>query len=66
MPALTGYPSRMSRHRAVLSALIVVNAVVLLGQLWPAGAPPFARVVNIGFLVASLGYFLFALRGRGA
>jgi len=25
---------------------------------WPAGAPPFARAVNIAFLVLSLAYFL--------
>ena len=47
----------MTRHRALLTALIVVNCMVLLGQVWPEGAPPFARVVNIAFLVASLGYF---------
>lgn len=56
----------MSRHRAVLSALIVVNVMVLLGQVWPAGAPPFARVVNIGFLIASLGYFLRAITDSGS
>lgn len=33
---------------------MLLNVVVLVGQLWPAGAPPFARVVNIGFLVANL------------
>lgn len=27
--------------------LILLNCMVLMGQLWPAGAPPFARVVNI-------------------
>lgn len=31
--------------------LLVLNAIVLLGQIWPEGAPPFARVVNIGVLV---------------
>ena len=44
--------------------LIVLNAVVLLGQLWPEGAPPFARGVNIVFLVLSGAYFARAL-GRG-
>ena len=51
-------------HRILLLALLLLNAVVLLGQLWPAGAPPFARVVNIGFLIASLSYFLYALSRR--
>ena len=47
-------------HRMILVALMLVNAVVLLGQLWPAGAPPFARAVNIAFLAASFLYFLQA------
>ena len=46
----------------VLIALIVLNAVVLLGQMWPEGAPPFARWVNIGFLFGSLTWFVAALR----
>ncbi|MES2523027.1 MAG: hypothetical protein V4617_10040 [Gemmatimonadota bacterium] len=52
-------------ERATLVVLLVLNAVVLLGQAWPAGAPPFARTVNIAFLLASFAYFLRALvRGR--
>jgi hypothetical protein len=47
----------MPCNRAQLSTLILLNAVVLLGQLWPEGAPPFGRVVNIAFLVASLVFF---------
>ncbi len=43
--------------RPVLALLLLLNAVVLLGQIWPAGAPPFARAVNILFLVLSLGVF---------
>ena len=42
--------------------LVVLNAVVLLGQVWPEGAPPFARAVNVAFLVLSLVYFAWALR----
>jgi hypothetical protein len=44
--------------RPLLVVLLVVNAMVLLGQLWPEGAPPFARAVNILFLVAT--FLLFA------
>ena len=51
--------------RAFLLLLVVLNCIVLLGQLWPEGAPPFARVVNILFLVLSLVYFIRALVGRG-
>lgn len=47
----------MQIPRALLLVLILLNAVVLLGQLWPTGAPPFARIVNILFLVLSLGVF---------
>lgn len=47
--------------RAILISLVILNIVVLLGQLWPDGAPPFARVVNIIFLVGSLGYFVYTI-----
>ncbi len=47
--------------RPLLLLLLMLNAVVLLGQIYPEGAPPFARVVNIVFLVLSLTYFLNAL-----
>jgi hypothetical protein len=43
---------------------VLLNAVVLLGQLWPEGAPPFARIVNIVFLLAVLGYLLRELLGK--
>lgn len=53
--------------RPLLVLLLVVNALVLLGQLWPEGAPPFARAVNIGFLVATLVLLArLVLRGRTA
>ena len=53
----------MLKPRIVLSVLVLLNVVVLAGQVWPTGAPPFARWVNIAFLVASLAYFLTALGG---
>ncbi|MBL8011259.1 MAG: hypothetical protein JNJ64_11680 [Flavobacteriales bacterium] len=51
-------------RRTLLVILVCLNAVVLLGQLWPEGAPPFARIVNIVFLVAVLGYLLRDLLAR--
>ena len=51
-------------HRALLIILLVLNAVVLLGQIWPEGAPPFARWVNIAFLVGSVTYFGARLSAR--
>jgi hypothetical protein len=49
-------------NKAFLIILLVLNFVVLLGQVWPQGAPPFARIVNIVFLVLSLVYFVTAFR----
>ncbi|MCK6481448.1 MAG: hypothetical protein L6R43_15310 [Planctomycetes bacterium] len=48
--------------RAFLALLVVLNAVVLLGQVWPEGAPPFARWVNVAFLVLTMARFLGELR----
>jgi len=45
------------KNRIILIALIVLNTIVLLGQIWPEGAPPFARIVNIVFLIGSLLFF---------
>lgn len=51
----------MRTHPGVLIILVVLNSIVLLGQLWPEGAPPFARAVNILFLLLSLFYFVAAM-----
>lgn len=51
--------------RTTLILLVVFNIIVLLGQLWPEGAPPFARWVNIFFLAGSLGYFVTELKAKG-
>lgn len=45
----------------ILIVLILLNSVVLLGQIYPEGVPPFAKFVNLGFLVMSLIYFIFQL-----
>ncbi len=50
--------------KLLIIILVVLNLVVLLGQIYPEGVPPFARIVNIGFLVLSLIYFLFQLRRK--
>ena len=49
--------------KLVLIVLLVLNVVVLAGQVWPEGAPPFARTVNIVFLAGSLLFFLHRLLG---
>ena len=47
--------------RIILTVLLVLNLLVLLGQLWPAGAPPFAAGVNIAFLVLTLILIVYLL-----
>ena len=51
----------MRTHPVVLIILVILNCVVLLGQLWPEGVPPFARAMNILFLLMSLFYFVAAM-----
>jgi len=50
------------KNKKVAALLFGINIPVLAGQLWPAGAPPFARVVNIAFLCATLIVFAMMLR----
>lgn len=50
--------------RPLLVVLVLLNVVVLLGQLWPEGAPQFARTVNVTFLVTSLVVFAGMLLRR--
>lgn len=52
----------MKPSRWLVIVLLVLNGIVLLGQLWPEGAPPFARVVNIIFLAANLLFLAARLR----
>jgi hypothetical protein len=42
----------------ILIFILVLNSIVLLGQLWPEGAPPFARIVNIITLIFNLIIFI--------
>lgn len=47
--------------KGILAVLILLNIVVLMGQLWPEGAPPFANAVNIIFLASSLVFFVWLI-----
>lgn len=47
--------------KIILVVLLILNIMVLMGQVYPEGAPPFAGTVNIFFLLSSLGYFLYNL-----
>ena len=48
----------ITQNKVLLLVLLVLNAIVLLGQLWPEGAPPFARLVNILTLAGDVLFFL--------
>lgn len=50
--------------KPIIIILLILNIIVLLGQVWPEGAPPFARTVNIIFLAGSLLYFIAALKKK--
>jgi hypothetical membrane protein len=52
----------VKRKTTLLILLIILNSVVLLGQIYPEGLPPFARIVNIVFLVSSLIYFVLQVK----
>jgi hypothetical protein len=52
--------------RPILVILIIAGGLVLLGQVWPEGAPPFAKYVNAGFAAASIVAFILALAQRPA
>lgn len=41
-------------NKIFLIIVIILNLMVLLGQLWPEGAPPFARAINIITLLLNL------------
>ena len=48
----------MKNRKTLIVILIILNSIVLLGQIYPEGAPSFARAVNIVFLVLSLIFFI--------
>lgn len=47
--------------KLALIILVILNFLVLLGQIWPAGAPSFAQTVNYIFLIFSILYFSISL-----
>lgn len=53
----------MSVKKTLWIVLLLANAMVLLGQLWPDGAPPFAHTANVVTLAANLLVFALLLRG---
>ena len=51
--------------RTFIIILLVLNAVVLLGQIWPEGAPPFARIVNLITLGLNVSFLLTMIKSTG-
>lgn len=41
-------------RKPILVVLIILNSMVLLGQLWPEGSPPFAKTINILTLILNI------------
>jgi hypothetical protein len=60
----TAFSQTVTPLKIAAIVLLILNVVVLLGQLWPEGAPAFARIVNIVFLAGSLLFFISYLRRR--
>jgi hypothetical protein len=50
--------------KTILIILLILNAIVLLGQVWPEGTPPFAKTINMLFLVGNLLFFIYLLTRR--
>lgn len=50
------------KKKPILIALAVLNVLVLMGQIAPQYAPPFAQFVNLVFLIASLVWFVSEIR----
>jgi hypothetical protein len=54
-----------SAKRIFIIILLVLNAVVLLGQIWPEGAPPFAKIVNLITLGLNVSFLLTLIKSPG-
>jgi hypothetical protein len=57
-PAQPILAPQMRIPRALIVVLLILNAIVLIGQVWPAGAPPFARAVNVATLIGNVIVFI--------
>lgn len=52
----------IKKTKIILVLILVLNFIVLLGQIWPEGAPPFSRLVNIVFLLFNFIYLIMNYR----
>jgi len=51
-------------EKAWVILLMILNVTVLTGQLWPEGAPPFARMVNLIFLFSNFVFLIVCLKNQ--
>ncbi|MDX9891554.1 MAG: hypothetical protein RBS29_03555 [Bacteroidales bacterium] len=52
----------MKKYKKIaLLILLILNILVLLGQVWPEGVPPFAQTINYIFLTFTILYFSISL-----
>lgn len=49
--------------RTFILILLVLNIIVLIGQLWPEGVPPFANVVNMITLGLNISFLMTLIKG---
>lgn len=49
-------------RKIILVVLLILNSMVLSGQIWPEGAPPFAHTVNIIALCGNIIFFISLFR----
>jgi|GEM_PF-1375587 len=53
----------ITAKRMFILVLLILNTVVLLGQVWPEHAPPFAKIVNIITLGLNVSFLLTMVKG---
>jgi hypothetical protein len=51
-------------EKAWVIVLMILNVMVLTGQLWPEGAPLFARMVNLIFLFSNFVFLIVCLKNQ--
>ena len=51
-------------EKAWVILLMILNVTVLTGQLWPEGAPPFARMVSLIFLFSNFVFLIVCLKNQ--
>lgn len=53
-------------RKIILVLLLILNFMVLSGQVWPEGAPPFAHTVNIITLCGNIIFIISLFKKQNA